>query len=62
MKPSDASVAGRVPYTAASTSPENAWRFVDEFANIDVTRLAPKLTVPTLIMCSRREPDNRFEQ
>jgi pimeloyl-ACP methyl ester carboxylesterase/DNA-binding winged helix-turn-helix (wHTH) protein len=45
-----------------STSPENAWRFVDEFANIDVTGLAPKLTVPTLIMCSRREPDNRFEQ
>ena len=45
-----------------STSPENAWRFVDEFANIDVTSLAPKLTVPTLIMCSRREPDNRFEQ
>jgi pimeloyl-ACP methyl ester carboxylesterase len=45
-----------------STSPENAWRFVDEFANIDVTDLAPKLTVPTLIMCARREPDNRFEQ
>jgi pimeloyl-ACP methyl ester carboxylesterase len=45
-----------------STSPENAWRFVDEFANIDVTNLAPELTVPTLIMCSRREPDNRFEQ
>jgi pimeloyl-ACP methyl ester carboxylesterase/DNA-binding winged helix-turn-helix (wHTH) protein len=45
-----------------STSPENAWRFVDEFANIDVTNLAPKLTVPTLIMCSRREPDNAFEQ
>ena len=45
-----------------STSPENAWRFVDEFANIDVTSLAPQLTVPTLIMCSRREPDNRFEQ
>ncbi len=45
-----------------STSPENAWRFVDEFANIDVTDLAPKLTVPTLIMCSRREPDNAFEQ
>jgi pimeloyl-ACP methyl ester carboxylesterase len=45
-----------------STSPDNAWRFVDEFANIDVTNLAPKLTVPTLIMCSRREPDNRFEQ
>jgi pimeloyl-ACP methyl ester carboxylesterase/DNA-binding winged helix-turn-helix (wHTH) protein len=45
-----------------STSPDNACRFVDEFANIDVTSLAPKLTVPTLIMCSRREPDNRFEQ
>jgi pimeloyl-ACP methyl ester carboxylesterase/DNA-binding winged helix-turn-helix (wHTH) protein len=45
-----------------STSPDNAWRFVDTFANIDVTDLAPKLTVPTLIMCSRREPDNRFEQ
>ena len=45
-----------------STSPENAWRFVREFANIDVTSLAPKLTVPTLIMCSRREPDNAFEQ
>jgi pimeloyl-ACP methyl ester carboxylesterase len=35
---------------------------VDEFANIDVTSLAPQLTVPTLIMCSRREPNNRFEQ
>jgi len=45
-----------------STSPDNAWRFVDEFANIDVTDLAPRLTVPTLIMCSRREPGNRFEQ
>jgi pimeloyl-ACP methyl ester carboxylesterase len=45
-----------------STSPDNAWRFVDAFANIDVTDLAPKLTVPTLIMCSRREPDNSFEQ
>ena len=45
-----------------STSPDNAWRFVDGFADIDVTNLAPKLTVPTLIMCSRREPGNRFEQ
>jgi hypothetical protein len=39
-----------------STSPDNAWRFVGEFADIDVSNLAPKLTVPTLIMCSRREP------
>ena len=45
-----------------STSPDNAWRFVGEFADIDVTNLASKLTVPTLIMCSRREPGNRFEQ
>ena len=45
-----------------STSPDNAWRFVGEFADIDVTNLAPRLTVPTLIMCSRREPGNRFEQ
>jgi pimeloyl-ACP methyl ester carboxylesterase len=45
-----------------STSPDNAWRFVGTFADIDVTNLASKLTVPTLIMCSRREPGNRFEQ
>ena len=45
-----------------STSPDNAWRFVGEFADIDVTNLASKLTMPTLIMCSRREPGNRFEQ
>ena len=45
-----------------SASPDNAWRIVDAISNIDVTDLAPKLTVPTLIMCSRREPDNRFEQ
>jgi pimeloyl-ACP methyl ester carboxylesterase/DNA-binding winged helix-turn-helix (wHTH) protein len=45
-----------------STSPANAWRFLDEFANIDVCDLAPKVTAPTLIICSRREPDNNFEQ
>jgi pimeloyl-ACP methyl ester carboxylesterase len=45
-----------------STSAENAWRFLDEFANIDVSDLAPKLTVPTLILSARREPDNVFEQ
>jgi pimeloyl-ACP methyl ester carboxylesterase len=45
-----------------STSPENAWRFVDAFANIDVTDIAASVTVPTLIVCSRREPDNNFEQ
>jgi pimeloyl-ACP methyl ester carboxylesterase/DNA-binding winged helix-turn-helix (wHTH) protein len=45
-----------------STSPENAWRFLNEFADIDVSDLAPKVTVPTLILCARREPDNMFEQ
>ena len=45
-----------------STSAENAWRFLDEFGNIDVSDLAPKVTVPTLILGARREPDNVFEQ
>jgi pimeloyl-ACP methyl ester carboxylesterase len=45
-----------------TTSAENAGRFLDEFADIDVTDLAPQVTVPTLILCSRREPDNVFEQ
>jgi pimeloyl-ACP methyl ester carboxylesterase len=45
-----------------TTSAENAGRFLDEFADIDITDLAPHVTVPTLILCSRREPDNVFEQ
>jgi pimeloyl-ACP methyl ester carboxylesterase/DNA-binding winged helix-turn-helix (wHTH) protein len=45
-----------------STSPENAWRFLDEFSDIDVTDLAPKVTAPTLILCARREPEETFEQ
>jgi pimeloyl-ACP methyl ester carboxylesterase/DNA-binding winged helix-turn-helix (wHTH) protein len=45
-----------------STSAANAWRFVREFADIDITDLAPLVTVPTLIACARREPDNVFEQ
>ncbi|HEX7095313.1 MAG TPA: alpha/beta fold hydrolase [Acidimicrobiales bacterium] len=45
-----------------STSPENAWRFVREFGDIDVTDLAPLVQAPTLIACARREPDNVFEQ
>lgn len=45
-----------------STSPENAWRFLDEFADIDVSDLARQVTVPTLIVGARREPDNVFEQ
>jgi pimeloyl-ACP methyl ester carboxylesterase len=45
-----------------STPPENAWRFVDAFSDIDVSDLAPRLTVPTLILAGRREPDGVFEQ
>ncbi|HEX6236805.1 MAG TPA: alpha/beta fold hydrolase [Acidimicrobiales bacterium] len=45
-----------------STSPENAWRFLNEFGDIDVSDLAPRVTVPTLILGARREPDDVFEQ
>ena len=45
-----------------STSPENAWRFVQEFADIDVSDLAARVSAPTLIACARREPDEMFEQ
>jgi pimeloyl-ACP methyl ester carboxylesterase/DNA-binding winged helix-turn-helix (wHTH) protein len=45
-----------------STSQQNAWRFLAEFADIDVTDLAPRVTTPTLILCSRREPDDMFAQ
>lgn len=45
-----------------TTSAENAWRFLDEFADIDVSDLARRLTVPTLVLCARREPDGAFEQ
>ena len=45
-----------------TTSAENAGRFLDEFADIDITDLAPQVTAPTLILSSRREPDNVFEQ
>jgi pimeloyl-ACP methyl ester carboxylesterase/DNA-binding winged helix-turn-helix (wHTH) protein len=45
-----------------STSPDNAWRFVREFSNIDITDVAPRVSVPTLVACARNEPDNVFEQ
>jgi len=37
------------------TSPENAVRLMDEFANIDVTGLLPMVTVPTLVLHCRAE-------
>ena len=45
-----------------STSPENAWRFVREFGDIDVRELASHVRAPTLIACARREPEDAFEQ
>ena len=45
-----------------STSPENAWRFVREFSDIDITGIAPQVSVPTLVACARNEPDDVFEQ
>lgn len=45
-----------------STSPANAWRFLNEFYDIDVIGLAPRVTAPTLILGGRREPSAMFEQ
>ena len=45
-----------------STSPANAWRFLNTFADIDVVELAPQVRAPTLILSARREPDDVFEQ
>jgi pimeloyl-ACP methyl ester carboxylesterase/DNA-binding winged helix-turn-helix (wHTH) protein len=45
-----------------STSPENAWRFVREFSDIDITEVAPRVSVPTLVACARNEPDDVFQQ
>jgi pimeloyl-ACP methyl ester carboxylesterase len=45
-----------------TTSAENAWRFLNEFADIDVTDLAPRVTVPTLVVCPRRDRVATFEQ
>lgn len=38
-----------------TTSPENAVRFMEVFANIDVTGIAPQVSCPTLILHSRSE-------
>jgi pimeloyl-ACP methyl ester carboxylesterase/DNA-binding winged helix-turn-helix (wHTH) protein len=45
-----------------SASAENAWRFVREFSEIDISELAPRVAVPTLIACARDEPGDVFEQ
>jgi pimeloyl-ACP methyl ester carboxylesterase/DNA-binding winged helix-turn-helix (wHTH) protein len=43
-----------------STSAANAHRFLNVFADLDVTELATKVSVPTLILCARREPEDMF--
>jgi pimeloyl-ACP methyl ester carboxylesterase len=45
-----------------STSPENALRFLNEFGNIDVYDLLPKVSVPTIIFHSRDDVASPFEQ
>ena len=45
-----------------STSPENAVRLQYAFADIDVTELLPRVTVPTLVLHSRDDAIIPFEQ
>jgi pimeloyl-ACP methyl ester carboxylesterase/DNA-binding winged helix-turn-helix (wHTH) protein len=45
-----------------SASAHNASRFMEIFADIDVTDLAAQVLAPTLIACARREPEGMFEQ
>jgi pimeloyl-ACP methyl ester carboxylesterase/DNA-binding winged helix-turn-helix (wHTH) protein len=45
-----------------STSTENAVRFLETFADIDVTEEAPKVQAPTIVVGVRHEPDDMFEQ
>lgn len=45
-----------------STSPLNAGRFMREFARIDVRALLPQVQCPTLVLHSRREVRQPFEE
>jgi pimeloyl-ACP methyl ester carboxylesterase/DNA-binding CsgD family transcriptional regulator len=45
-----------------STSPANAVRFMREFARIDVTALLPRVQCPTLVLHSRRDVRQPFEE
>lgn len=45
-----------------STSPANAARFMHEFARIDVTALLPQVRCPTLVLHSRHEVRQPFEE
>jgi pimeloyl-ACP methyl ester carboxylesterase/DNA-binding CsgD family transcriptional regulator len=45
-----------------STSPENAARMMEAFGNLDVRELAPKLSVPTLVLHARGDMRVPFEE
>ena len=45
-----------------STSPANAVRFMNEFARIDVTALLPQVVCPTLVLHSRHDVRQPFEE
>ena len=45
-----------------STSPANAARFMNEFAHIDVSALLPQVRCPTLVLHSRHEVRQPFEE
>jgi pimeloyl-ACP methyl ester carboxylesterase len=46
----------------ASTSPENAARFLEEFGKIDVEALLPQVRVPTLVLHSRDDVAVPFDE
>src|SRR2546425_2040061 len=44
-----------------SSSPQNAVRFMNEFGNVDVTDLLPRISVPTIILHARDDVPVPFE-
>ena len=44
-----------------SSSPQNAVRFMNEFGNVDVTDLLPRISVPTIILHARDDVAVPFE-
>jgi pimeloyl-ACP methyl ester carboxylesterase len=46
----------------ASASPENAIRLMNEFSNIDIRDLLPRVAAPTLVLHARGDTPIPFEQ
>ncbi len=46
----------------ASTSTENALRFLEEFGRIDIEALLPRVTVPTIVLHSHRDEAVPFDE